>query len=211
MENMAKFVSAYADEGVELRKKFFQQMENQIILASLVTAIALSRGRKLLICGNGGSAGDAQHIAGEFVNRFLMERPALSAIALTTDSSVMTAIANDYAYDCIFARQLEALGKKDDIFLAISTSGKSPNVLEALKTAREREIYTIGLTGAAHNPMNELCDISLNVPSSRTPLIQETHLACEHVYCTLVEELLFARMEQLRPWLEREVYPSTLA
>lgn len=197
----------YASDGASLRETFFRENSRKIIHAALVTCIALTRGSKVLICGNGGSAGDAQHIAGEFVNRFLFDRPGLPALALTTDTSVLTAIANDYDYEQIFARQVRALGQKGDVFIAISTSGKSPNVLAALDVAANKGLYRIGLTGAS-SPMKERCDICLNVPSDRTPLIQEVHLACEHLYCMLVEDFMFRNFAVVKPWLMEEKIPD---
>lgn len=207
MQEFSQYITEYAERGSELRARFFLENQGKIARASVVTAIALSRGRKLLICGNGGSAADAQHIAGEFVNRFLFDRPALPAIALTTDSSVLTAVSNDYSYNKIFSRQVDALGKPGDILLAISTSGKSPNVLAALEKAREKEMFSIGLTGAGE-AMNGLCDIALNVPCPETPLIQEVHLACEHMYCALVERLIFSDFAKIKPYLDLEGYPD---
>ena len=151
---------------------------------------AIKFGNKLLICGNGGSAADAQHMAGEFVCRFYKDREPLPAIALTTDTSVITAISNDYAYDQIFARQVKALGKKGDILFGISTSGASKNILEAFKVAREMGIKTILLTGKEEKSIGPYSDIIIKTPSSDTPRIQEMHLLIEHIICELVETLL---------------------
>ena len=140
MQAARQYLLDYAHKGAEVREKFFVENAPKIILSALVTTIALSRGKKLLLCGNGGSAADAQHIAAEFVNRFLKDRPALPAIALTTDSSVLSSIANDYSFEQIFARQVEALGRPGDVLFAISTSGKSPNVLRAIAQARKTGI-----------------------------------------------------------------------
>ena len=148
---------------------------------------------KILLAGNGGSAADAQHIAGEFVSRFAFDRPGLPAIALTTDSSILTAIGNDYGYEALFARQVQAHGNKGDIFIGYSTSGKSPNILRAFKEARSLGLICIGLTGNRGGPMTELCDFLLEVPSSDTPKIQEGHLVLGHILCGLVEEELFER------------------
>lgn len=207
MQDLQAYVSDYAIRGARLREEFFGDNSQKIILAAMITAISLARGHKLMLCGNGGSAGDAQHIAGEFVNRFLMERPGLPAIALTTDSSVITAIANDYSYEQIFSRQVEALGDAGDILFAISTSGKSPNILAALASAREKDIYCMGLTGSC-GCMNEVCNLCLNVPAVETPLIQEVHLACEHMYCALVEKFLFTNFNAIKTYLEKEGYPN---
>lgn len=207
MRDLKQYINEYAQKGAELRKNFFNENSQKIILSGMIAAIAIAKGHKLLICGNGGSAADAQHIAGEFVNRFLLDRPGLPAIALTTDSSVLTAIANDSAYEKIFSRQVEALGVEGDILFAISTSGKSPNILDAVQTAKEKGIFSIGLTGPC-NPMNEVCDITLNVSASETPLIQEIHFACEHMFCSLTEQFLFVNFSDIKSYLNMEGYPN---
>lgn len=147
--------------------------------------------RKILIAGNGGSAADAQHFAGELVSRFYFDRPALAAIALTTDTSVLTAVGNDYGYEDVFSRQIQALGVAGDVFIAISTSGNSPNILKALAQARQQELTTIGLTGRSGGKMKAMCDICLCAPSDSTPRIQECHLVLEHALCACIEEELF--------------------
>lgn len=151
---------------------------------------ALRNGNKLLIVGNGGSAGDAQHIAAELVGRYKKERPAYAAIALTTDSSALTAIGNDYGYDRVFARQVEGLGRRGDVLLAISTSGRSPSILEALRSARARGLVTVGFTGAKGQAMSELCDQLLIAPSDVTAIIQQIHLATAHGICEMIEEAM---------------------
>lgn len=148
---------------------------------------------KILLAGNGGSAADAQHIAGELVSRFAFDRPGLPAIALTTDTSILTAIGNDYGYEKLFARQVQAHGNKGDIFIGYSTSGKSPNILRALEEARGLGLVCMGLTGNQGGPMHGLCDYLLEVPSDDTPKIQEGHLILGHILCGLVEERLFTR------------------
>ena len=159
-------------------------------IASVVRLIVQSfrSGHKLLLCGNGGSAADAQHLAGEFVGRFLKERRALPAIALTTDTSVLTAIGNDYGIDAVFARQVEALGVRGDVLIAISPSGSSPNILSAVTTARRMGVSTIGLTGERESRLSSLTDYCVRVPSSETPRIQEAHISIGHVICELVEK-----------------------
>lgn len=152
---------------------------------------ALSNGSKILLAGNGGSAADAQHIAGEFVSRFAFDRPGLPAIALTTDTSILTAIGNDYGYDKLFARQVQAHAQKGDVFIAYSTSGKSPNVIVALQEAKSRGVVCIGMTGNLGGPMKDLCDHYLDVPSVDTPKIQEGHAVLGHILCGLVERALF--------------------
>jgi D-sedoheptulose 7-phosphate isomerase len=148
-------------------------------------------GHKIMLAGNGGSAADAQHLAGELVNRFRFDRPALAAIALSTDTSVMTSIANDSAFDNVFARQVEALGARGDMFIGISTSGNSANVLNALKQCRKMKIITVGLTGRKRSKMTGLCDYCLAFPSSDTPRVQEAHIMIGHVICDIVEKSLF--------------------
>jgi D-sedoheptulose 7-phosphate isomerase len=154
-------------------------------------AASLRAGGKLLLAGNGGSAADAQHIAAEFVGRLVRDRAPLSAIALTTDTSALTAIANDYGFEQVFARQLRALGREDDVFIAISTSGRSPNILAALQAARELRLLTVGFARAAQTPMHPLCDLILAAPSEETALIQQLHLTAGHAICHLVEHELF--------------------
>jgi D-sedoheptulose 7-phosphate isomerase len=152
---------------------------------------ALRAGCKLLIAGNGGSAADSQHIAGEFLSRFAFDRQPLPAIALTTDTSVLTAVGNDYGFEQVFERQLRGLGRKGDVFLALSTSGRSPNVLAALRAARELGMTTVGFTGSRDKTMRALCDICLVAPSDDTPLIQQIHIVAAHAICGLVERALF--------------------
>jgi D-sedoheptulose 7-phosphate isomerase len=158
-----------------------------IVAIAELTANAMQAGRKLIVAGNGGSAADAQHLVAEFVVRLSDDRPALRAIALTTDSSILTACANDFGFDQIFARQIEALGAPGDIFLGISTSGNSPNILRALEQARSMNITTIGFSGNGGGKMRDLCDYNVIIPSSVTMNIQECHLALEHIFCMAVE------------------------
>jgi len=153
---------------------------------------------KIMLAGNGGSAADAQHIAGELVNRFNFDRPGLPAIALTTDSSVLTAIGNDHGFSKLFARQIEALGNTGDVFVGISTSGNSPDIIEALKTCKEKHILTIGLTGLKGGLMKGMCDICICVPSEDTPRIQEVHILIGHIICSIVEEDLFGQFKSLK-------------
>ena len=169
---------------------------NSINFAAKICIEALSSGNKILLAGNGGSAADCQHIAGELVSRFEFDRPGLPAMALTVDSSILTAIGNDYGYEKLFARQLQALAKPGDVFFAYSTSGKSPNILKALEFAKSSGIPTIGFTGNRQGPMNNLCDHLLAVPSSETPKIQEAHLVLGHIICGLIENSIFP---ELRP------------
>src|SRR6516162_5396216 len=150
-------------------------------------------GAKLLLAGNGGSAGDVQHIAGEFLSRLNYDRAPAAALALTTDSSVLTAIGNDYGYDRVFERQILGLGCSGDVLIAISTSGRSPNILRAMDAARERGIFTVGFTGRSGGEMPSRCDLCLRAPSDSTPLIQQIHITAGHIICGLVEERLFPR------------------
>jgi D-sedoheptulose 7-phosphate isomerase len=154
---------------------------------------ALRRGGKLLLAGNGGSAGDAQHLAGEMLSRLYYDRAPCAAIALTTDSSVLTAIGNDYGYDRVFERQVLGLGRPDDVLLAISTSGRSPNILRAIGAAREKGVAVVGFTGSSGGDIALLCDVCLRVPSDSTPFIQQVHITAGHIICGLVEARLFPR------------------
>src|SRR5712664_152826 len=154
------------------------------------TIAALRAGNKLLIIGNGGSAADAQHIASEIVGRYKQHRPAWAAIALTTDTSALTAIANDYGFEQVFARQVEGLGQRGDVLLALSTSGRSPNILAALRTARERGLVTIGFTGSKGEALGTLCDHLLVSPSDDTPVVQQIHLAVAHGICDEIEQTM---------------------
>jgi len=161
-------------------------------IADVITQ-ALRNGGKLMLAGNGGSAADAQHIAGEFVSRLNFDRNPLPAIALTTDTSVLTAIGNDYGYEHVFERQVRGLGRPGDVLIAISTSGRSPNILAALKAARETGITAIGFTGGGERAMTAYCDLCLAAPCMETPLIQQIHIVCAHAICEIVELDLFGR------------------
>lgn len=164
-----------------------EQIHDTMLEIGKLTADALKSGGKLLVAGNGGSAADSQHLVAEFVARLTVNRPALRAIALTTDSSILTAIGNDWTFDYIFARQIEALGQLGDVFLGISTSGNSKDIIAALEAARTHGLHTIGFTGNGGGTMRELCDYNIIIPSSVTMNIQESHLALEHIFCMLVE------------------------
>ena len=165
-------------------------------ILSLIEKIGLNAyesGNKTMLAGNGGSAADAQHLAGEFVSRFYFDRPGLPSIALTTDTSILTAIGNDYGYEKLFARQIQANGNKGDVFIGISTSGNSKNIMEALKMCGQKGIATIGMTGATGGEMCDLCDHCIKVPAQETPRIQESHILIGHIICSLVEESLFGK------------------
>lgn len=164
-----------------------------IVAIAEAIATAYRAGGKVLIAGNGGSAADAQHIAGEMLSRMNYDRNPLPAIALTTDTSVLTAVGNDYGFDHVFERQVRGLGRHGDIFIAISTSGRSPNVMSALRAARELGLVTIGFTGGGPRDMNALCDHCLAAPATETPVIQQIHIVAAHAICGLVEEALFPR------------------
>jgi D-sedoheptulose 7-phosphate isomerase len=194
---MAGLNGAAVADAIGVTAQLLAAMQQDAALCE-ATAQAASRvvdslraGGKLMVCGNGGSAADAQHWAGELVSRFHYDRPGLPAIALTTDTSILTAIGNDYGYERLFARQVEALGRPGDVLFAISTSGKSPNILAALKAAKERQIVTVGFTGASGGTMRELCDLCLRVPSDSTPRIQEGHEVLGHAICAMVEAAIF--------------------
>jgi D-sedoheptulose 7-phosphate isomerase len=164
-----------------------------------IIAGALARGDKLLLAGNGGSAADAQHVAGEFLGRFDYDRAPAAAIALTSDSSALTAIGNDYGFERVFERQVLGLGRAGDVFVAISTSGRSPNLLRAIAAARQRGLVVIGLLGKTGGEMAKSCDVVLRAPADSTPLIQQLHITAAHIMCGLVEERLFPRERPAPP------------
>lgn len=168
-----------------------QEFLGQLAAVSEALVNCFRAGGKVMLAGNGGSAGDAQHIAGEFLSRLNFDRHPLAAIALTVDTSVLTAIGNDYGYEQVFERQVHGLGKLGDVFIGISTSGRSPNILRALRKARELGLVTVGFCGARKGEMMELCDIALCAPSESTPLIQQIHITSAHIICGEVEKQLF--------------------
>lgn len=192
---MEEYVKSYLQEGIKVREKVIAENIPDIIHIAQTIHNAFRKNRKLLICGNGGSAADAQHVAAELVNRYRKERAPLPAVALTTDTSIITAVSNDYSFDLIFSKQIEALAKNGDCLLAISTSGTSPNIINALKSARECGCTTISLTGKNGGDMPPLSDICLIVPSGETPVIQEIHLAVEHLICDLIEQMVLEHHE----------------
>ena len=177
-------------ESIEVKQETLKKNLGPIISAAQLIVDALKNGHKLFFCGNGGSAADSQHIAAEFVGRFQKERKAWPAIALTTDSSALTALGNDYTFDIVFSRPLQALGQKGDVLIAISTSGSSKNVLEAVKQAKLMGINTIAVTGGKGGQLAGLCDIAIIAASSKTARIQESHLVILHSICELVENSL---------------------
>lgn len=192
---MNKFISTQIEDSYQVKQKILEDKT----LVSLIEEVSqkavatYKNGHKTLIAGNGGSAADAQHIAGEFVSRFYFDRPGLASLALTTDTSILTAVANDYGYQRLFARQIQANGETGDMFIAISTSGNSANILEALKECQDKGITTVGLTGETGGKMAELCDYCIKVPSTSTPRIQESHILMGHIICSVVEEALFGK------------------
>ncbi len=184
-----KIIYKRVQESIENFSKLLkdEQCLQAISEAGQLIVQAIKNGNKLLICGNGGSAADAQHIAGEFLCRFYKNRNPMPAIALSTDTSVLTSISNDYSYDEVFSRQIVGLGKRGDILLGISTSGSSPNVLLAFHAAKKTGLKTVLLTGNRKNDMTEICDIVVTAPSADTPRIQEMHLLIEHILCEITE------------------------
>ena len=166
-----------------------------IAAAAQMIVDAYEQGKKTLLAGNGGSAADAQHIAGEFVSKFYFDRPGIASIALTTDTSIITAIGNDYGYDKLFSRQIQAQGSAGDVFIGISTSGNSANLVEALRMCGQKGIKTIGLTGFTGGEMDSMCDLCIKVPSGETPRIQESHILIGHIICCIVEEKLFGDLK----------------
>jgi len=190
------YIANYLQESVAAMTAFADDAEAQALLARMgeITAAAMREGKKLLIAGTGGSAGDAQHIAGEFISRLMFDHPPLPAIALTTDTSAMTATANDYGYEQVFERQVRGLGMNGDIFLGISTSGNSSNILRALTAARERGLATLGFAGAGGGKMAPLCDMILMAPSKWTPVIQQVHITAAHIYCARIERAMFPKV-----------------
>lgn len=190
---MREYITAQINETQQIMSDMLTSRELLSQLEEVVSSCinSLRNGGKILFAGNGGSAADAQHMAGEFVSRFAFDRPGLPAIALTTDTSILTAIGNDYGYEKLFARQIQALGSKGDVFIGYSTSGNSPNILLAFAEARSKGLTCIGLTGNRGGQMSELCHYLLEVPSGDTPKIQEGHLVLGHIICGLVEKAMF--------------------
>ena len=190
---MQEAIAKMLKEGADLRLQMMGTMTGDILEAAQAIAHAFKTGRKVLLFGNGGSAADCQHIAAEFMNRFQIERPPLPAIALTTDTSILTSISNDYAFDEVFSKQIKALGNKGDIALGISTSGNSANVIKAFRVAKKSAMVTIALT-AEGGKIAASADIALTVPSRSTPRIQEAHIAILHILCDLTDTILFRQV-----------------
>ena len=193
MDKALQMISQHAEDGAKLRRDFFAVHGGKVAEAARRMAVAVARGGKILLAGNGGSAADAQHWAAEFVNRFLMDRPPLP---------VLTSIGNDFGYDLVFTKQVQALGRPGDVFVGISTSGNSANVIGALQASRKQSLFTIGLTGDGGGRMAPLCDILLAVGHPSTPLVQETHAAIGHMLCALTDYYLFENVMAIKPMLD---------
>jgi D-sedoheptulose 7-phosphate isomerase len=178
-------------ESADLKLRFIQKNAEGLLQVVRMIVKAFKKGNKVLLFGNGGSAADAQHIAAEFVNRFLIERPSLPAIALTTDTSILTSIANDYEFADVFAKQVKALGREGDVAIGISTSGAAANVIKAVKVAGDLGIQTVGLTGKDGGELARVVDLALLVDSQSVPRIQEVHITIGHVVCEMVDRMLF--------------------
>ncbi len=190
---MEKIIKKAVMEGLRVKEDFIKRNTSSLIHLAEHLSKAFTNNKKLLICGNGGSAADAQHLAAEFVNRFQLERKPLPALALTTDTSIITSVANDYSYNEVFSKQINALGVQGDILLAISTSGRSENVLSAIRTAKKKGLYTVGFIGGDGGEMRRLVDLALVVKSDQTPRVQETHILAGHLICELVDYILFQK------------------
>jgi D-sedoheptulose 7-phosphate isomerase len=188
---MKEAVIKIFEEGARVKNAFAKENADRIVEVVHLIARTFREGHKVILFGNGGSATDASHIAAEFVNRFLIDRPPLPAIALNTDIAVLTSISNDFGYDQIFSKQLTALGHEGDVVIGISTSGNSPNVIKALDVAKKNGMKTVVLTGGAGGKMSNLADYTFVVPSRHTPHIQETHITLGHILCQFVDEELF--------------------
>jgi D-sedoheptulose 7-phosphate isomerase len=193
---MLSLIEAQISASISTKTKLLSDklLVQQIKEAVEMVTVAYQNNHKTMVAGNGGSAADAQHIAGELVARFYFDRPGLSAISLSTDTSILTAVGNDYGFHRLFSRQIEAHGNMGDVFIALSTSGNSANILKALEACKQKGVKTIGLTGEGGGKMADLCDICIKVPSTETPRIQESHILIGHIICYLVEETLFGHL-----------------
>lgn len=190
---MKTFIKNYVKKSADTKSLILT--DDSIIkeIEQIASAVvkAYREGKKVLTAGNGGSAGDAQHLAAELVSKFLLERPALSAIALTTNTSILTSVGNDYDHELVFARQISAHANKGDVFFAISTSGESKNILRAVEEAKRVGVIVIGLTGGKPASIDNMCDFLIKVPSTETPIIQESHLMIEHIICAIIENQIY--------------------
>jgi len=194
MEEMKSIIERSFVESIEAKRRCLENNQESLIRAATVIVEAFNHESKLMIFGNGGSAGDAQHIAAEFVNKFMIERPPLPAMALTTDTSILTSVGNDYNFDDIFSKQIKALGMEGDVAWGISTSGEAANVLAGLRVARNRGLRTIGMTGSGGGKMAEFSQVLLRVDAENTARIQECHITMAHIICELVDYQLFQRL-----------------
>jgi D-sedoheptulose 7-phosphate isomerase len=194
MEEMKNIVERSFVESIEAKQRCLKNNRESLIRAATLIVEAFNNESKLMIFGNGGSAADAQHIAAEFVNKFLIERPPLPAMALTTDTSILTSVGNDYSFDDIFSKQIKALGMEGDVAWGISTGGESANVLAGLRVARDRGLRTIGMTGSSGGKMSEVVQVLLKVDVGNTARIQECHITMAHIICELVDYQLFQRL-----------------
>ena len=197
MKDARQLIDQFVGESLRVKAKFFEENKEAIVRTAETIAHGLRNGHKVLFFGNGGSAADAQHLAAELVGRFGPDRPALAGISLSTDTSILTAVGNDYGYEQVFSRQIAALGQAGDTAIAISTSGNSPSVLEAIDMARSKGLFTVGFTGETGGKMKDRVEVLFRVPSPQTPRIQETHLLLGHILCDLVDRQLFP-----------EIYPA---
>jgi D-sedoheptulose 7-phosphate isomerase len=191
---MENIISKRFRESGEVKARFLKENLSKMLEVIKLVSQSFEGGSKLLLFGNGGSAADAQHIAAEFVNRYIIDRPPLPAIALTTDSSILTSVSNDSSFNEIFSKQIKALGKEGDVAVGISTSGNSQNIVKAFEVAKEMGIKTVALTGNDGGTMAKIADLSLVVPSGSTPRIQETHILIGHILCEMVEHQLFLKV-----------------
>ncbi|PYS38126.1 MAG: phosphoheptose isomerase [Acidobacteria bacterium] len=191
MKRAPQLIDDFVAESLRVKTQFFQENRERIAQTAEIIAHGVRNGRKILFFGNGGSAADAQHLAAEMVGRFGPDRSALAAMSLATDTSILTAVGNDYGYDHVFSRQIEALGHAGDTAIAISTSGNSPSVLHALDVARANGLFTVGFTGETGGQMTDRAEVLFRVPSRQTPRIQETHILLGHIICELIDRELF--------------------
>ena len=194
MEEMKKLVDSSFQESIRAKQRCWERNREPLISAANMIVDAFNNENRLVIFGNGGSAADAQHIAAEFVNRYMIERPPLPALALTTDTSILTSVSNDYTFDDVFSKQVKALGMEGDVAWGMTTSGTSTNVLQALATAKGRGLSTIGMTGRNVTKMAEVSQVLLTVDADATPRIQECHITMAHIICELVDYQLFQRV-----------------
>ncbi len=195
MNSMEDLILKRLDESIEVKRHFFRENLPKLIQVIQLISQTFQSGNKLFFFGNGGSAADAQHLAAEFVNRYAMDRPPLPAIALTTDTSILTSVSNDMGFDEVFSKQLIALGRKGDVAIGISTSGNSPNVIRAFEVAKELGMKTVAITGNDGGKLASISDLSLIVSSTSTPRIQETHILIGHLLCEMVEQILFSKKD----------------